>query len=197
MPAEPWHLVEAQRDDGHSVMFRIRELVPQLDLRTIFVVELPFETTEMSRLPSAVAYRRLRQFEDEWLAPTVEALGLAWVGVRIEDGSSFFYLYGNGDPNAVIARLSPFDAAIGFYDDADARWAEYGTLRELLDAAKQKPSEPEPVPVPEPTTRRRRRSSSVTQAPQSESQTAVVAMPTTRIRVTKSSKSKKKPRPRR
>ncbi len=96
----------------------------------------------MSRLPSAVAYRRLQQFEDEWLAPAADALGLAWVGVRIEDGSSFFYLYGNGDPNAVIARLAPFDVGIGFYDDADAQWTEYATLRELLDAAREKPAPP-------------------------------------------------------
>ena len=81
-----------------------------------------------------------------------------WVGVRIEDGSCFFYLYGNGDPNAVIARLSPFDAALGFYDDDDGAWAEYATLRELLDAARdQKPPAPRAAPRVKPKKKTKRR----------------------------------------
>jgi hypothetical protein len=184
--ADAWHVVEAQRDDGQTVMFRIRELVPRSELRTIFVVELPFETTELSRLPSALAYRRLKAFEDTWLVPAADALGLAWVGVRIEDGSSFFYLYGNGEPNDVIARLAPFDAAIGFYDDADPAWSEYATLRELLDAAKQKPSRP--ADDPPPTQRPRRRSARITKVPEPPSTT-------TRLRASRPAPppSKKKP----
>jgi hypothetical protein len=151
-----WQVVEAQRDDGQAVMFRIRELAAQPELARIFVVELPFETTEMSKLPSAVAYRRLQQFEDDWLAPAAAALGLAWVGVRIEDGSSFFYLYGTGDATAVVARLSPFDAALGFYDDDDAEWAEYATLRGLLDAAQEQGRAAAPGPKPKKKTHRRK-----------------------------------------
>ena len=139
MPDELWHLVEAKRDDGQAVMFRIRELDPRRELERIFVVELPYETTEMSHLPSATAYRRLQAFEEQWLAPAASALGLVFVGVRTEDRSHFLYLYGNADPQELIARLAPFDPGLGFYDDDDAAWTEYATLRDLLDAAKAKP----------------------------------------------------------
>jgi hypothetical protein len=186
--ADAWHVVEAQRDDGQTVMFRIRELVPRPELRTIFVVELPFETTELSRLPSAIAYRRLKGFEDGWLAPAADALGLAWVGVRIEDGSSFFYLYGNGEPNEVIARLAPFDAAIGFYDDTDPAWSEYATLRELLDAAKQKPTRPADEPAP--AQRPRRRSARITKVPMPASTSRLRATGPARPPATPPSKKK-------
>ena len=141
MAEERWHLVEAKRDDGDAVMFRIRELEPDPTLARIFVVELPFETTEMSKLPSATAYRRLQAFEEQWLVPAAHALGWQFVGVRTEDGSYFLYLYGNGEPHDMIARLSPFDAALGFYDEDDPTWREYATLRGLLDEAKSKPPE--------------------------------------------------------
>jgi hypothetical protein len=139
MGDELWHLVEAKRDDGQAVMFRIRELEPDARLRRIFVVEMPYDTTELSHLPDPAAYRRLQAFEEQWIEPAASTLGWTFVGVRTEDGSHFLYLYGAGDPNDMIARLSPFDAALGFYDEDDPGWAEYATLRGLLDAAKQKP----------------------------------------------------------
>jgi hypothetical protein len=150
---EIWHYVEARRDDGSPTMFRIRELDPRPELTQIFVVEVPYPATELSRLPDAKAHRRLAQFEEQWLRPACESLGWQWVGVKIEDGSFFLYLYGASDPNAVIERLSPFDAALGFYDDRDPAWREYGTLRELLDQAKALPPE---VPHTEPTAREAR-----------------------------------------
>jgi hypothetical protein len=136
---ELWHIVEAKRDDGTPTMFRIRELDPQRHLTTIFVVEMPYPATELSRLPSASAYRRLADFDEQWLRPACTQLGWELVGSKTEDGSFFLYMYGAGDPNAMIARLSPFDSNLGFYDDADPGWLEYGTLRELLDQAKAIP----------------------------------------------------------
>jgi hypothetical protein len=136
---ELWHIVEAKRDDGAPTMFRIRELDPRPHLDRIFVVEMPYPATEMSRLPSASAYRRLADFDEQWLRPACAALGWELVGSKTEDGSFFLYMYGNGEPNELIARLSPFDAGLGFYDDADPGWLEYGTLRELLDQAKAIP----------------------------------------------------------
>ena len=56
---EDWLIVEAKRDDGTPTMFRIREIAPQRQLTKIFVVELPYPKTELSRLPSASDYRRL------------------------------------------------------------------------------------------------------------------------------------------
>ncbi len=148
---ELWHIVEAKRDDGTPTMFRIRELDPLRHLDKIFVVEMPYPATEMSRLPSASAYRRLSEFDDKWLRPACTNLGWELVGSKTEDGSFFLYMYGSGDPNELIARLSPFDANLGFYDDADPDWAEYGTLRELLDQAKAIPKrdelEPEAPPA--------------------------------------------------
>jgi len=134
---ELWHIVEARRDDGTPTMFRIRELEPQKALTKIFVVELPYPTTDsLSRLPSASDYRRLAEFDEQWLRPACTALGWELVGSKTEDGSFFLYMYGASDPDAMIEKLSPFDADLGFWPDDDPDWLEYGTLRELLDQAK-------------------------------------------------------------
>jgi hypothetical protein len=134
-----WLIVEARRDDGTPAMFRIRELDPLKHLTKIFVVELPYPKTELSKLPNATDYRRLAELEERWLRPACNTLGWEHVGTRTEDGSFFIYLYGSSDPNAMIEKLSPFDAGLGFYDDDDPNWEEYGTLRELLDQAKAIP----------------------------------------------------------
>ena len=63
MDGELWHIVEAKRDDGTPTMFRIRELDPQRSLTKVFVVELPYPKTELSRLPNASDYRRLSEFD--------------------------------------------------------------------------------------------------------------------------------------
>jgi hypothetical protein len=139
MAEELWHYVEARRDDGAASLFRIRELDPRPDLPKINVVELPYPVTELSRLPSATAHRRLAEFEEMWLRPTCAALGCELVGTKTEDGSCFFYMYGTIGPDPLIEKLSPFDGALGFYDDDDPAWAEYATLRELLDQAKAIP----------------------------------------------------------
>ena len=109
MDGDVWHLVEGRRDDGAPAIFRIRELAPRLELPRIFVVEMPYPITEMSNLPNAAAYRRLADFEEQWIIPTCAATGYELVGLKIEEGSFFLYMYGATDPNAVIARLSPFD----------------------------------------------------------------------------------------
>lgn len=137
---ELWHIVEARRDDGTPTMFRIRELAPNRSLTKIFVVELPYPTTEMSRLPNAAAYRRLTELEEQWLRPACGNLGWELVGTKTEDGSFFVYMYGGSDPQHLIEKLSPFDVGLGFYDDEDPDWQEYATLRELLDQAKAIPS---------------------------------------------------------
>jgi len=132
-----WHLVEARRDgDGAPTMFRIRELAPRRELATIFVVELPYATAEMSRLPDAAAYRRAKQFEDEWVHPACAKLGWELVAAKTCDGSFFLYMYGARDPRELVAKLAPFDGALAFYDDHDPQWEEYAALRELLDRAK-------------------------------------------------------------
>lgn len=136
---EDWLIVEAKRDDGTPTMFRIREIDPQRQLTKIFVVELPYPKTELSRLPSAADYRRLAEFEEQWLRPACGTLGWELVGSKTEDGSFFLYMYGCSDPGAMIEKLSPFDVALGFYDDDDPDWQEYGTLKELLDQAKAIP----------------------------------------------------------
>jgi hypothetical protein len=64
------------------------------------------------------------------------ATGYTQVGLKIEEGSFFLYLYGANEPTDLVARLAPFDAALGFYDDADPTWGEYATLRDLLEEAK-------------------------------------------------------------
>lgn len=137
---ELWHIVEARRDDGTPTMFRIRELAPNRSLTKIFVVELPYPTTEMSRLPNASAYRRLAELEEQWLRPACGTLGWELVGTKTEDGSFFVYMYGGSDPQHLIEKLSPFDVGLGFYDDEDPDWKEYATLRELLDQAKAIPA---------------------------------------------------------
>lgn len=137
---ELWHIVEARRDDGTPTMFRIRELAPNRSLTKIFVVELPYPTTEMSRLPNAAAYRRLTELEEQWLRPACSTLGWELVGTKTEDGSFFVYMYGGSDPQNLIEKVSPFDVGLGFYDDEDPDWQEYATLRELLDQAKAIPS---------------------------------------------------------
>lgn len=139
MDGDVWHLVEGRRDDGAPAIFRIRELAPRLELPRIFVVEMPYPITELSNLPNAAAYRRLAQFEEQWVIPACAVTGYELVGLKIEEGSFFLYMYGATDPQTVIARLSPFDAALGFYDDHDPSWGEYATLRDLLDQAKAMP----------------------------------------------------------
>ena len=136
---ELWHIVEAKRDDGTPTMFRIRELDPLKHLPRIFVIEMPYPKTELSRLPNAAGYRRLAELEEQWLRPACTTLGWELVGSKTEDGSFFLYMYGASDPNALIEKVSPFDAGLGFYDDQDPEWQEYGTLRELLDQAKAIP----------------------------------------------------------
>ncbi len=143
---EIWHVVEARRDDGAPTTFRIRELEPQPELATIFVAELTYPTTELSRLPSAADYRALARFEDEWLRPACAALGWVPVGVKIEDGSFFIYAYGSGDPRSFAEKLGGFGASLVFYDDHDPEWGEYATLRELLEQAQTiEPDPPRPA----------------------------------------------------
>jgi hypothetical protein len=137
-----WHLVEARREDGGATMFRIRDLAPRRELRKIFVVEMPYPTTELSRLPNAAAYRKLAQFEEQWVIPSCHALGWELVALKIEDGSFFLYMYGADEPEQMMARLAPYDAALGFYDDADPGWREYAVLRELLAQAQAMPARP-------------------------------------------------------
>ena len=79
---ELWHIVEAKRDDGTPTMFRIRELSPNKALPHIFVVELPYSTAEMSRLPNAAAYRRVADLEEQWLRPACQTLGWELVGTK-------------------------------------------------------------------------------------------------------------------
>jgi len=148
-----WHLVEARRDDGTPAMFRIRDLEPRLDQPRIFVVEMPYPPTELSRLPDAGAYRRAAQFEEQWLAPACAALDWTFVAQKTEDGSFFLYLYGSADPLPMIEKLSPFDGSLGFFDEHDPQWGEYAALRELLDQAHAMPPEtPEPTPPAEAAT---------------------------------------------
>ncbi len=142
MSDELWHLVEAKRDDGTPAMFRIRELAPRRELPRIFVVELPYPSSELAQLPDAAAYQRLNRFEEQWLTPACAALGWLFVAVKTEDGSFFLYLYGAGDPTALIERLSPFDGTLGFFDDDDPTWDEYAALSELLTLAKAMPEQP-------------------------------------------------------
>jgi hypothetical protein len=151
-----WHLVEARRDDGGATMFRIRELSPRLALAHIFVVELPYPVTALSRLPDAHAYRKLALFEDQWVVPACHALGWELVALKIEDGSFFLYMYGAGEPEQLMMKLAPYDAALGFYDDVDPQWGEYSTLRELLDQAKAMPK-PRPKPKQKAATTRLRK----------------------------------------
>lgn len=136
---ELWHLVEAKRADDAPTIFRIRELEPRLDQPRIFVTELPYPVGDASKLPDAPSYRRFATFEEQWLDPACHALDWTTVGVKIEDGSFFVYLYGAGDPARLVERLSPFDGQLHFFDEHDPRWDEYAALRELLEEAKKIP----------------------------------------------------------
>lgn len=158
---EVWHIVEARRDDGKSALFRIRDVERVVGQERIFVVELPYPPTQLSRLPDAASYRRLSTFEEQWVRPAVSALGWTFVAVKTEDGSSFFYLYGAGEPQPMVEKLSPFDGALAFFDEWDATWDEYAALRELLAEAnaikaktpKPKPKAKAPANAKKPTTR--------------------------------------------
>jgi hypothetical protein len=148
---ELWHLVEAKREDDSPTIFRIRELTPRLDQPRIFVAELPYPVADGSRLPDAPSYRRFATFEEQWLDPACNALDWTPVAVKIEDGSFFIYLYGADDPHALIERLSPFDGALGFFDESDPTWDEYAALRELLEEAKAMSPVDDEAPVEQTT----------------------------------------------
>jgi hypothetical protein len=160
---EIWHLVEARRDSSveqsGSALFRIRELEPSSALPKIFVVELPYKTSEMSTLPDATAYRRLSQFEEQWLRPACATLGWQFVAAKIEDGSTFLYCYGNGEPSSLLEKLAPFDGSLAFYDEEDPDWQEYAAIKELLDEAEslkqQQPADLEADVVSTPHVRKR------------------------------------------
>jgi hypothetical protein len=132
---EVWHIVEARREDGKSAMFRIRDVERVVGQEKIFVVELPYPPTQLSRLPDASSYRRLSTFEEQWVRPACAALGWTFVAVKTEDGSAFHYLYGAGETRAMVEKLSPFDGSLAFFDEWDATWDEYAALRELLAEA--------------------------------------------------------------
>jgi hypothetical protein len=130
-----WHRVHAQREDGVAAMFLIRDVEPRPDQPKIFVIELPYQITDLSGQPDAEAYRRRDAFEEQWLAPACAALDWTFVAWKSEDGSFFLYLYGAGDPHALLDQLAPFDGELGFFIDVDADWSEYATLRELIEQA--------------------------------------------------------------
>lgn len=137
---EHWHQFEALRDDGAPARFRIRDMAPRTDQPKIFVVELPYPITDLSRLPDATSYRRIATFEENWLIPAAGTLGWTFVAAKIDDGSCFLYLYGAADPAPMIERLAPFDGGLGFFDESDPTWDEYAALKELLDEANAIPT---------------------------------------------------------
>jgi hypothetical protein len=128
-----WHQVHAQREDGVAAMFLIRDVEPRADQPKIFVVELPYAVTDLSGQPDAAGYRRLGAFQEQWLEPACAALGWTFVAWKSEDGSFFLYLYGAGDPDALLEQLAPFDGELGFFNDVDADWSEYAALRDLVE----------------------------------------------------------------
>ena len=130
-----WHQVHAQREDGVAAMFLIREIEPRADQPKIFVVELPYAVTDLSGQPDAAGYRRLAAFQEQWLEPACAALSWTFVAWKSEDGSFFLYLYGAGDPEALLEKLAPFDGELGFFNDLDEDWSEYAALRELVEQA--------------------------------------------------------------
>src|SRR5215475_8541789 len=136
-----WHQVHAQREDGVAAMFLIRDIQPRTDQPKIFVIELPYAVTDLSGQPDAAAYRRLSAFQEQWLEPACAALGWTFVAWKCEDGSFFLYLYGAGDPDALLEQLAPFDGELGFFNDVDADWSEYAALRELVEQAESDDSE--------------------------------------------------------
>src|SRR5690242_6881833 len=123
--ADLWHQVHAQSEDGVDAMFLVRDVKPRRDQPRIFVVEMRYPITGLSKLPDAAGYRRLDAFQEHWIEPACAALGWTFVASKSADGSSYFYLYGAGDPDALLERLAPFDGALGFFNDVDAEWAEY------------------------------------------------------------------------
>jgi len=133
--ADLWHQVHAQREDGVAATFLIREVEPRTDQPQIFMIELPYPVTDPSKLPDEAGYRRLDVFQEQWIEPACEALGWTYVAWKGEDGSFFFYLYGNGDPNVLLEKLAPFDEDLSFFNDRDAEWSEYAALRELVEQA--------------------------------------------------------------
>jgi len=139
--ADLWHQVHAQREDGVPAMFLVRDVEPRVDQPQIFVVQMPYSTTDLSRLPDAAGYRRLDAFQEQWIEPACASLGWTFVAWKSEDGSFFLYLYGDGDPNVLLEKLSPFDSALGFFNDRDAEWAEYAALRELVEQAEAAPED--------------------------------------------------------
>ena len=130
-----WHQVHAEREDGVAAMFLVRDIKPRLDQPQMFVIELPYPITDGSKLPDAESYQRLDTFQEQWVEPACEALGWTFVASKSEDGSFFLYLYGSGDPNALLEKLAPFDGALGFFSEVDADWSEYAALRELVAQA--------------------------------------------------------------
>ena len=130
-----WHQVHAQREDGVAAMFLIRDIEPRADQPRIFVVELPYEVTDLSGQPDAAGYQRLSAFQEQWIEPACAALGWTFVAWKCEDGSFFLYLYGSGDPELLLEKLAPFDGELGFFNDLDADWSEYAALRELVEQA--------------------------------------------------------------
>jgi len=137
--ADLWHQVHAQRDDGVAAMFLIRDVEPRTDQPQLIVIEMPYPVTDLSKLPDAAGYRRLDAFQEQWIEPACEALGWTFVAWKSEDGSFFLYLYGDGDTNALLEKLAPFDDDLGFFNDHDADWSEYAALRELVDQAQADP----------------------------------------------------------
>jgi len=131
--ADLWHQVHAEREDGVAATFLIRDVEPRPDQPQIFVVELPYPVTDDSKLPDPASYRRLDTFQEQWVEPACEALGWTLVAWKSEDGAFYLYLYGDGDPNALLERLAPFDSELGFFHDRDADWSEYAALRDLVD----------------------------------------------------------------
>jgi hypothetical protein len=137
--ADLWHQVHAQREDGVAAMFLIREVEPRADQPRLLVIEMPYTITDASKLPDPAAYRRLDTLQEQWIEPACEALGWTFVAWKSEDGSFFLYLYGGGDPSALLERLASFEGALGFFNDSDAAWSEYAALRELVEQAEVAP----------------------------------------------------------
>jgi hypothetical protein len=143
--ADLWHQVHAQREDGAPAMFLVRDVEPRNDQPQIFVVQMPYSVTDLSRLPDAAGYRRLDAFQDQWIEPACASLGWTFVAWKSEDGSFYLYLYlylyGDGDPQILLKKLAPFDDSLGFFNDRDAKWAEYAALRELVEQAEAAPKD--------------------------------------------------------
>src|SRR5258708_7142345 len=140
--ADVWHQVHAQREDGVAAMFLIREIEPRADQPKIFVVELPYPVTDLSGQPDAAGYRRLAAFQEQWLEPACAALGWTFVAWKSEDGSFFLYLYGAGDPDALLEKLAPFDGELGFFNPLHPHGSDY--------PAPPPPPQPPPPAAPPP-----------------------------------------------